>query len=82
MRSSINVELRGAEYWPVDAREAELIGFIQKIVRIPSVTGDEGAVQAAVAAKMNEHQLEVDVWEPTPAELAPFAFHVGEFETR
>lgn len=65
----------------VEARRPEMIAFLQDIVRVPSVTGEEGAVQEVVAAKMAELGLDVDCWEPDPAELAPHALHVGEFES-
>jgi acetylornithine deacetylase len=63
----------------VDRRAPEMIEFLQALVRVPSVTGYEGAVQAVVAEKMRQLGLEVDVWEPTVEELAPHALHVGEF---
>ncbi len=63
----------------VDARRAELIELIRELVRVPSLTGEEGAVQAVVAAKMRALGLETDVWEPEAAALAPYAEHVGEF---
>ena len=55
--------------------------LLQELVRTPSLTGNEEAVQQIVAAAMREFGLEVDVWEPTVDELAPYAEHVGEFET-
>jgi acetylornithine deacetylase len=55
--------------------------LLQELVRIPSLTGDEGAVQQAVARVMGEIELQVDMWEPDVAPLAPYAEHVGEFET-
>lgn len=65
----------------VDAKREDLVGLIQDLVRVPSVTGEEAAVQAAVAAHMRGAGLETDVWEPDPVELAPYADHVGVFET-
>jgi acetylornithine deacetylase len=65
----------------VEGRRSELVALIQELVRVPSLTGEEGAVQAVVAEKMRALGLETDVWEPTVAELAPYAEHVGEFET-
>ncbi|MCC6792260.1 MAG: ArgE/DapE family deacylase [Thermomicrobiales bacterium] len=65
----------------VDRRVPEMIAFLQEIVRVPSVTGDEGAVQSVIADRMVDLGLDVDRWEPTVAELAPYAFHVGEFAT-
>jgi len=63
----------------LDQRWDEQVSFIQRLVRIPSVTGHEGEAQHAVAAKMAELGLAVDLWEPDPAELAPYALHVGKF---
>src|SRR4051794_3969391 len=63
----------------VDRRKPEMFAFLQELVRVPSVTGDEGAVQNVVAAKMRELGLTVDLWEPSVDELAPHALHVGEF---
>ena len=65
----------------VDRRKPEMIAFLQELVRIPSVTGEEGAVQNIVAAKMGDLGLDVDHWEPSAEELAPHALHVGEFST-
>lgn len=55
--------------------------LLQQIVRTPSLTGDEEAVQQIVAAAMREIGLEVDVWEPSASELAPYAEHVGKFDS-
>ena len=65
----------------VEARRADLVAFLEEIVRVPSVTGEEGAVQEVVAARFRAAGLEVDVWEPDPSALAPYADHVGEIET-
>ncbi len=59
----------------------EQVDFMQQLVRIPSVTGHEGKAQQAVAAKMADLGLDVDVWEPDPAALAPYSLHVGEHTT-
>lgn len=65
----------------VDGKREDLVGLIQELVRVPSVTGEEAAVQAVVAAHMRGAGLETDVWEPDPADLAPYADHVGLFES-
>lgn len=65
----------------IDARANDLFAFLQELVRVPSLTGSEGAVQAVVAARMVEAGLDVDVWEPDAQELAPYVLHVGEFDT-
>src|SRR5215203_2070797 len=65
----------------VDAERDRVIADLQALVRVPSLTGEEGAAQAIVAALMERDGLEVDLWEPDPAELAPYADHVGFFES-
>src|SRR5687768_10874248 len=62
------------------ALEAESIALLRELVGIPSATGHERDVQRAVARAMDECGLQVDIWEPDPAELAPYAEHVGQFE--
>ncbi len=65
----------------VDSLRDEEIAFLQEIVRIPSVTGNEGEVQAVVAAKMRGLGLEADFWDPDPAQLAPYVDDVGGHES-
>lgn len=65
----------------IERRWDEQVAFLQELVRTQSVTGDEAAAQQVVAAKMRDLGLETDVWEPDPSELAPYADHVGEFES-
>jgi acetylornithine deacetylase len=62
----------------VEDRRDEAVGLLQELVRVPSVTGDEGAVQGVVERAMGERGLSVDVWEATPAEISPYKEHVGE----
>jgi acetylornithine deacetylase len=57
----------------VDRQRPTIVEALQKLVRIPSQTGDEGAVQEAVARMMRGHGLDVDVWEPDAEALAPHA---------
>ncbi len=65
----------------VTRRRDDLVSLVQTLVRIPSVTGEEGAAQAVVAERMRQVGLDVDVWEPSVDELAPYSEHVGEFES-
>jgi acetylornithine deacetylase len=62
----------------VEDRRDEAVGLLQELVRVPSVTGDEGAVQGVVERAMGERRLSVDVWEATPEEISPYKEHVGE----
>jgi acetylornithine deacetylase len=65
----------------VDRLSDRATSLLQELVRTPSLTGNEEAVQRIVAQAMQELGLEVDVWEPAVEDLAPYAEHVGEFET-
>ncbi len=46
------------------------IALTRELVRVPSTTGDERAVQSLVAAELEEAGLEVDRFEPDVAEIA------------
>jgi acetylornithine deacetylase len=48
----------------IDDHRDELVGFLQTLVRIPSVTGEEKAIQQYIAAELEAMGLAVDVWEP------------------
>jgi acetylornithine deacetylase len=65
----------------VDRLESETVQRLQELIRIPSVTGNEHDVQQAVARQLNDLGLEIDIWEPDPADLAPYAGDVGLFES-
>ena len=65
----------------VEKLRSDLISMLQDLVRIPSLTGDEAAVQDRVELFMRDLGLEIDRWEPDAAELAPYAEFVGEFSS-
>ena len=65
----------------VDDLAKEATALLQELVRTPSLTGNEGPVQQIVARTMREIGLDVDLWEPDAAELAPYAEYVGKFES-
>jgi acetylornithine deacetylase len=74
----LDAELTGAIARAVEDRRDESVRLLQGLVRIPSVTGQEGAVQEVVERAMEERGLEVDRWEATPEEISPYIEHVGE----
>jgi acetylornithine deacetylase len=78
---SIDAELAMEIGRAVEDRRGEAVGLLQELVRVPSVTGDEGAVQEAVERAFRERGLAVDRWEATPEEMHPYADHVGEQKT-
>lgn len=49
--------------------EEELVDFLVKMLRIPSVTGQEGKIQSFMAQSLAENGLMVDVFEPSMDEL-------------
>ena len=53
----------------VDASKDEAVRFLQKMVSIPSVTGDEAAIQAFLQDYLNTVGLEVDLWDTDWEEL-------------
>jgi len=66
--------IRGA----VQARREDAVSLLQELVRVPSVTGEEGAVGAVVERAFSERGLDVDTWEATREETEPYREHVGE----
>src|ERR671910_722285 len=74
----LDAELTGAIARAVEDRRDESVRLLQGLVRIPSVTGQEGAVQEVVERAMGKRGLEVDRWEATPEEISPYKEHVGE----
>lgn len=61
--------------------EPKATELLRALVQTPSLTGDEQAAQQIVAQAMLDIGLDVDIWEPEAAELAPYAEDVGEFDT-
>jgi acetylornithine deacetylase len=54
----------------VDACRDDLVAFAQRLVRTPSLPGEEAAVQTIAAAEMRRHDLETSVLTASAAELA------------
>ncbi len=74
----VGADLAGEIGRAVDARRGDAVRLLQDLVRVPSVTGDEGAVQEVVERAFGERGLAVDEWEAAPEEVAPYIDHVGE----
>lgn len=49
----------------IDKNKETIVGFLQDLIRVPSVTGDEGPIQELIARQLKEMDLEVDVFEPS-----------------
>lgn len=63
----------------VDNNEEKIIEFLQSIIRIPSVTGEEAEIQKFIEKHLNTMELEVDVFEPSLKELKKHPAYVEEF---
>ena len=48
----------------IDRERDDIIGFLQQLIRIPSVTGEEGKIQRFIAGYLKEMGVPTDVWEP------------------
>jgi acetylornithine deacetylase len=53
----------------IEQNRNSIVGFLQDLVRIPSVTGEEGPIQEFIAGRLKEMGLSVDVFEPDLASL-------------
>jgi acetylornithine deacetylase len=76
--AGLDADLAKAIGSAVKDRRDDAVRLLQELVRVPSVTGEEGAVQEVVERAFRERGLSVDVWEATPEEVAPYREHVGE----
>ena len=61
----------------VRARRAETVGLLQRLVRVPSPSGEEGAVQRVIEGALSGCGLAVECVEATTEQVAPYAGHVG-----
>ena len=74
----LEAELAGEICRAVEDRRDGAVRLLRELVRVPSVTGEEGAVQEVVERCMRERGLAVDRWEARPEEVSPYSEHVGE----
>lgn len=61
----------------VEARRSETVRLLSELVRIPSVTGDEGAVQDFIASEFERRGFAVERCVASAEEIAPYRDHVG-----
>ena len=74
----LDEELAEAIRGAVQARREDAARLLQELVRVLSVTGDEGAVGEVVERAFSKRGLDVDTWDATPEEMEPYRDHVGE----
>lgn len=53
----------------VERRMPAIVSFLQSLVRVPSIVGQEAAAQQVIAARLRDLGFRLDVWEPDLAEL-------------
>jgi len=53
----------------VESRREEIVRFLQDLIRIPSLPGEEGRGQSFIEQKLRDMGMDVDVWEPDLGEL-------------
>jgi acetylornithine deacetylase len=65
----------------IDENENEFIELLRKVIKIPSLTGEEGEAQKFLAGYLGQLGLEVDVWEPDVAEIFKRFPEVAQYPT-
>ena len=65
----MNASVRKKLLDKIDENREQSIGFLQKMIAIPSVTGDEAKIQKFLADHMARLGLKVDMWETNWDEL-------------
>jgi acetylornithine deacetylase len=65
----MSVDTRQQLLKQIDANHDKSIKFLQQMISIPSVTGDEGKIQKFLADYLTRIGLEVDIWESDWEEL-------------
>lgn len=69
MEVKMSIENRQKVLQQIDAHRDRSIRFLQQMVQIPSVTGDEGRIQRFLADYLGRLGLKVDTWESDWEEL-------------
>jgi len=60
----INMDIHQEVLHIIEQQEYEIINFLQSLIRIPSITGNEKGIQTYIAKRLEEIGLVVDMWEP------------------
>ena len=62
----------------VEARRSEAVRLLQKFIRVPSVTGGEGALQEVVEGELEKRGCAVERCTAPAEQLLPYQDHVGK----
>ena len=57
-------------------RRADIVAFLQALIRIESPTGSEGPIQKFLASHLSQMGLRVDIFEPEPERLRGYPGYV------
>ena len=66
---SMPADVKGKVLNHIERNREEVVTFLQKLISIPSVTGEEKDIQEFIAEKLRDMGLSLDVWEPDINEL-------------
>ncbi len=53
----------------IERDREEIVGYLRRLISIPSVTGNEKEIQNFISKKLGDMGLSLDVWEPDISEL-------------
>ena len=62
----------------VEARRGDAVRLLQELVRVPSVTGEEGAVQEVIAGEFEKRGYAVERCVASAEQVSSYQDHVGE----
>ena len=74
------MELKTQVIEHIDSKRDEIISFMQKIIQIPSVTGNEAEIGALMAEECTKDGLDVDIVEPKEGRVNIVAKYTGTGE--
>lgn len=78
-------DVKGKVLNHIKRNREEVVEFLQKLISIPSVSGDEKDIQEFIAEKLRNMGLSLDVWEPDIDELKRHPGYVpaaGNYQNR
>ena len=81
----MTVDVKSRVLKRIERDREEIVGFLQKLISIPSVTGNEKDIQEFIGRKLSRMGLSVDVWEPDINELKRHPGYVpvaGDYKNR
>jgi len=53
----------------IEKKKSEIVEFLRKLIRFPSITGQEKDIQEFIASKLDSMGLKIDMFEPDVNEL-------------